>query len=376
MKTVTRDPVRRARVTLLTNTPVPYRVPALSLLGQDPCIDLTVMYCTGAYIDANLSQADVPYRVEFLKGRYWNFDKRFIHLDTGIWRALRRAQPQVLITTGFVPTYLMAFAWARRHGVVHVPMTDGTRRSEQGLSVFHRLVRRWVFARSDAFLGTSEGSLDIYRSYGIADAHVFKSALCIDNARFLAQPRTRQVDFLFSGRFVAHKNPLFAMNVARRCAEMLGRKVSLRMLGRGALEPELRQAAQSMRALVDVSFDGYLAQSDLPAAYADARLFLFPSDWEPWGLVANEACASGLPVLIGPEGGAAGELVVEGDNGRVLPLDIETWAAAAAVLLRDPQAWASMSERSERRVQAFTFERSAQGMRDAIAHALGEGRPA
>jgi glycosyltransferase involved in cell wall biosynthesis len=75
-----------------------------------------------------------------------------------------------------------------------------------------------------------------------------------------------------------------------------------------------------------------LAQRELPEVFSKARIFLFPTKFDCWGLVANEACAAGLPVFISPHAGAAGELVKSGINGYVLELDVNVWGEGCFTL--------------------------------------------
>src|ERR1700761_3739691 len=104
----------------------------------------------------------------------------------------------------------------------------------------------------------------------------------------------------------------------------------------------MRRAADNVVRWVDARFGGYARQSELPVHYARSRLMLFPSAGEPWGVVANEACAAGVPVIVSPRAGAANDLVRDGDNGRVLPLDVGRWSDAVLALLSDDAAWARM----------------------------------
>ena len=126
---------------------------------------------------------------------------------------------------------------------------------------------------------------------------------------------------------------------------------------------------------MDEHFHGFESQHELPALYQSARLFLFPTHADVWGIVANEACAAGLPVLVTPFAGVAGELVVDGCNGFVRDLDVEEWSARAAQLLEDPALWQAFSRDSLERVRRYHFDSAAQGIVDASACALSVSGP-
>ena len=64
-----------------------------------------------------------------------------------------------------------------------------------------------------------------------------------------------------------------------------------------------------------VSWPGFIQYGALPVYYGLAGAFVHPAYAEPWGLVVNEALASGLPVIVSRTVGARYELVSEGRNG-------------------------------------------------------------
>jgi len=248
-------------------------------------------------------------------------------------------------------------------------MTDGTAQSEKSLSWRHRFVRRIVFACSASFVGACEGSRDLFRQYGVPVNRIHLSQLCTDNDRFSQQGSAAPADFIFCGRFVPHKRPLFAMDVAKEVAKRLGRRTRIDFVGSGAMESEMRDYAAQISDFVDTRFHGYVTQAELPSRYADARIFLFPSEWDPWGVVANEACAAGLPVIVSPHAGAAGELVLDGNNGYVRELDVAQWTEAALGLLTDEDLYSRFSESSRARVAEYTFDHAARGLASAIRQA-------
>jgi len=96
---------------------------------------------------------------------------------------------------------------------------------------------------------------------------------------------------------------------------------------------------------------GYVRQQDLPALYAAASVFVYPSIYEGFGLPVLEAMASGTPVLVS-QAGALCELV--GDAGCVASShDPSAFAQALAALLEDTpaaqaQARAALARAAER----------------------------
>jgi glycosyltransferase involved in cell wall biosynthesis len=182
-------------------------------------------------------------------------------------------------------------------------------------------------------------------------------------------------DFIFCGRLEPGKRPEFAIEVAARCADLLMSKTRLLFVGAGSMEPHLKSLATLYADKVQVAFNGFAAQCDLPALYQSAKIFLFPTEADVWGVVANEACAAGLPVIVSPHAGVADELVVDGKNGFVRELERESWADAAATLLSNDALRAAYGQRSRMMVEPYNFDQAAQGIIDAAEAALAAPSP-
>jgi glycosyltransferase involved in cell wall biosynthesis len=311
----------------------------------------------------------------FLRERITTFKGRYIHNNPDVVGQLRAFAPDVVVTDQFNPTHLYAFGYAMLKGLAHVPMTDGTLLSEQALSRAHRLVRRFVYARSAAFISASIGGQKLYESYGIPAERCFKSYLCIDNDAYLPAPgpAEKKFDLIFCGRIVPEKGPLFALRVAQETAKKLGRTVRMLFVGAGSEEARVKAFAALQPNLVEAEFHGFALQNDLPALYRSARVFLFPTQADVWGVVANEACAAGLPVIVSPHAGVAGELVIDGDNGFVCGLDEQAWAERAALLLTREDVLREFSRRSLALVREYSFDNAAAGLLSACRFSLSAG---
>lgn len=357
------------KIVLVTNTLAPYRTPVFSQLNAMPGATLQVLACTAAEPNRDWDWPPPQCALTVMRPHFLTWRGRYIHVNLEVLRHLRAARPEVIVIDGYNPTHLLAYLYARRHGIALVQMTDGTLDSEQCLTALHRLVRRVVLPGCQAYVAASEGGQALYDRYGASMANRFTSCLAVDNAAFELPAAQRQYDLMTCGRIEAVKQPGFALALALALARRCGRRMRLLVVGGGSELDALKARAALYPGLVEAVFTGPVAQRQLPALYASARVFLLPSRWDPWGVVVNEACAAGLPVLITPHAGAAGELVRDGENGRVLPLDLPQWVDAAHALLSDPAWYQQCSARSRALVAGYSYAHAAAGLYQACRRA-------
>ncbi|HJV86991.1 MAG TPA: glycosyltransferase family 4 protein [Noviherbaspirillum sp.] len=360
------------RLAILTNEPPPYRIPVFNRVARMPGFTVQVIFCAKREPNRQWDLPPCEFDHVFLRDRIKTVNGRYIHNNPDVIPALQRFAPDLLVLDGLNPTHLYAFFYAWLKGIPRIPLTDGTYLSEQNLSRVHKLVRKIVYSHSAAYLSASLGGRTLYESYGVPADHCFRSHLCTDNDAFMktAEPTEKKFDLIFCGRMVPEKGPLFALHVARETARRLGRKVNMLVVGSGSEEDRLKTAAAQQTDLVGCHFHGFALQRELPALYKSARIFLFPTHADVWGVVANEACAAGLPVIVTPHAGVAGELVLDGENGFVCELDADMWAERAARLLAQEELREKFSRRSLDLVREYSFDNAAAGLIDACRFAL------
>ena len=110
--------------------------------------------------------------------------------------------------------------------------------------------------------------------------------------------------------------------------------------------------------------------------YAVADVFALLSRHEPWAVVVNEAAACGLPLVLSDRVGAAFDLLEDGRNGRLVPVDD---AAAAGDALRqlaaDPELRRAMGAASREIVAEWGYEPSIERL-VAVVHRVAGRQPA
>lgn len=361
------------KLVIITNQPPPFRIPVYEIISRMPDIKLQVIFCSKREPNREWKLPPLNFDHVFLRERYTTRGDNFIHNNWDVIGALRRFQPDVIVTTGFNPTYLYAFAYAMAKGIAHVPMTDGTDVSEKALSAWHTLLRHIIYARSHAFISASDGGQRLYQSYDVDPERCFKSCLCIANEEYrqVMQHEEKQYDFIFCGRIVEGKNPLFTLEVARKAALLLDRKIRILYVGSGSQEDVVKQKSALMPE-VEAHFFGFAAQDELPMLYRSAKIFLFPTLSDVWGVVANEAAAAGLPIIVSPHAGVAGELVRQEENGFICDLDVTMWTDRAISLLSQLDMYERFSCRSLTLVNQYTFEHAAEGIVAACRYAIAD----
>jgi glycosyltransferase involved in cell wall biosynthesis len=361
------------RVAIITNIPAPYRVQAWNDIAHQLKDNFLVLFCSHSEPNRNWNVPPIKFKHLFLKENYHEKSDgvTFVHNNPDVWKHLNNFHPDVVITGGFNPTMLYGFTYCLLKGKKHVPMSDAWEASERNLSFLHKLMRKVTYKMSHAFLACSQKGKAYFQSYGLKPDSVFISHYTINNPT-PEQGRTfseRKYDLMFSGQFTERKNPLFFINVARRLQQWKP-QLKILILGDGPMKEAI--LSELNKAKIDFDYPGYASQEELPGYYASARMFLFPTSFDAWGVVANEALNAGTPVLVTPFAGCSNELVIHKHNGYVLALDEEKWAEKCNQLLLDVPKWQAFSENAKQTTAQFTHQRAAKELIEACAYALKE----
>lgn len=140
----------------------------------------------------------------------------------------------------------------------------------------------------------------------------------------------------------------------------------LEILGKGALENELKDLATTLGIRESVDFVGYVA--DVPARIQNAGMFVLASDFEGISNAMAEAMALGLPVVCTdcPVGGAA-LLIDNRISGMLVPVRDQTALTQAMDEVASDAALAEQLSRGARQsVARFTPERLAREWEDRV----------
>jgi glycosyltransferase involved in cell wall biosynthesis len=351
------------KVAMITNIPSPYRAPVYDRLADALGDGFMVFYSARLEPNRRWILSDLRHRHTYLKPRFLRYGAEgFMHVNFDIWPELFRFKPDVVMLTGYSPTSQLAFLWAKLTRTRVVLYNEVWKLMERALSPRRRMVWKLMNRGSHAFVGASNKAKELYLEFGASPGRVFVAPMSVANERFRPMSTvTKNYDLMFSGQFIERKCPGFFVEVAKAVAAR--RSIRPLLLGDGPLREQTLDDLK--HAGIPFTWPGFVQQNDLPGYFRASKVFLFPTQADTWGIVANEACAAGLPVITTPVAGAAGELVLDGHNGFVLDLDVETWTEHILMLLEQDDRYRSMSRNAIDRVQEFTYDRAAEGFLNA-----------
>jgi phosphatidylinositol alpha-1,6-mannosyltransferase len=375
------------KIWLLTNCPSPYQVELLQELRQIPRIDLHVRFMQAEFRGSKPQEqlAGLQYRILKWFGLPGGRDELRVH-PGALWEVMR-GNFDVFVLSGLYtsPTFLFCafILWLRRR-----PMTLWLERPHPGnlgdlpfWKRFFAVPKRWIrtfvlrllFAMSWKVICIGSLAAEQYHRIGSAEHKIAIVPYCSNTSRFRnvelqlrANIRTElniqdECVFLFSGQLIERKGVDLLLHSYEKVSRERS-ETALLILGDGVLIEELQVIAAKITA-GRVIFLGHQPQEKLPAIFAAADVFVFPSRHDGWGVVLNEACAAGLPIIASEETGAAHDLVVDGVNGfRLKASHIEHWTQRMAWLIDNPEKRSEFGAHSQILAQQCSVQTGAEQM--------------
>jgi glycosyltransferase involved in cell wall biosynthesis len=178
----------------------------------------------------------------------------------------------------------------------------------------------------------------------------------------------KSIDCIFVGRLLAHKH----VDVMLRVLALLPGVTGL-ILGSGPEKDRLIALAAELNIGDRVSFESPASHEAVLDRLRDARLLVFPSTREGFGVAVLEANACGVPALVvqHPDN-AALELVRDDVTGIICDLAPHPMAANIRAYLADPDLQARMSKAARALAATYSWDAYVNKMESALKSLIGE----
>ena len=240
-----------------------------------------------------------------------------------LFKALYNLNPEVVILSGWdaIPS-LYALLWALKNNIPTVIISE-SQEFDFKRSEIKELGKKLILKLIDsAFVGGINQSNYLIK-LGFEQERIFLGCDIVANDYFFQSKESDKKEtviqlpnffFMTSCRFIEKKNLFFLIKVF----EKFQRKIenwSLVLVGDGPLKEDLIRLSNQLNISEKVVFTGYQEYESISSIYNSASCFVLPSITEQWGLVVNEALASGIPVLCSKRAGCAPNLIENNEVG-------------------------------------------------------------
>ncbi|MEY2988966.1 MAG: hypothetical protein RJB13_2487, partial [Pseudomonadota bacterium] len=160
----------------------------------------------------------------------------------------------------------------------------------------------------------------------------------------------------FVGRVTYQKGPAYFVQAAQRALQ-LNDRLKFQVIGTGDLLPSMRQLAWELGISDKFTFHGFQSAKKVESLLAQSDVFVMPSVSEPFGIVALEAMAQHIPIIISKQSGVAECLM---HALKVDFWDTDLMADRIVSLIRRPALRGELQRNGARETDRFTWEASAQ----------------
>jgi 1,2-diacylglycerol 3-alpha-glucosyltransferase len=319
-------------------------------------------------------------------------------ISTRVEDALKDSAPDAVAIPGWSDNAaLAALRWCAESGTPAILMSESTALDKPRSAWREWIKRRIVDLYSTALVG-GERQVDYLIRLGMRRERIFTGYDVVDNEYFRQKaeevrgpafaglrPGSQGLAvrqnyglpenyFLASARFIEKKNlPTLIRSYARYrqlAANTDNRPWDLVLLGDGPLRATLNSQLSTLSVHHSVLLPGFKQYEELPVYYGLANAFVHASTTEQWGLVVNEAIASGLPVIVSNRCGCVPELV-EGNGFTFDPNNEHELASRLFEMASLSDNEHKRFENASRRIAAnFGPERFGEGLKRAAELAL------
>ena len=279
-----------------------------------------------------LSENKIKFDYQILPGWHWFIwgkkKEITIHLNRGVFKALLEYKPDVIITSGYDDlAYWQAFLYCKMFKKKFILWNSTTLLSVGSIKGIRGRLKKIIIRGADKYIAYGTKAKEYLEYFGAESNKIYTATNTVDMEYFsnrveeyrnkdaFKRERKQYPKYLLLhvGQLIKRKGVLQALK-ALECIKDL--EIGLLIVGSGHEESSLMDFCREKK-LNNIFFEGFHQQDELVKYYALADIFILSSFEEVWGLVVNEALASGLYILCSKYAGVVYDLIEEGFNGEV-----------------------------------------------------------
>jgi glycosyltransferase involved in cell wall biosynthesis len=368
------------RVALLTNFIPPYRKSLYWVLNNE-VDDLTIFISQEMEKNRNwtvdhgnlsvILQKGIRYKKKW-KNELGYSDVTTVQMPLDTIFKLRTYKPDVVISAELGMRSLFAAIYCQLYKkplVLWLALSEHTEKNKKGLRL---LLRKYILRKAKAILVNGKSGERYICSLGI-HKKIFFVPYTSDfkiNSQERGADKSRK-SILLTGQLIPRKGIAETAKVLQAWAEKnKSKNIILTVAGDGPERSKLEALKNSSN--IELRLLGSVDYNEIQKLYQQHDIYLFPTLGDEWGVVVNEAMASGTPVLGSVYSQAVDELVVENETGWTFqPNDEESFFSALSKALGcSSEKLYKMGEECNHTIRKFTAEAVAKEIKKALDFAM------
>lgn len=299
----------------------PARIRALQMLLSNKGIDLYPIEISGKGSPYAFSKKNTDTNIE-----NWHilFPERDMESLRGseisklLVPLLNKLQPEIVIAGAIAfPSGALAVSWCKQHKK-KVVIFDDARIEDVQRNRMVNYVKKHIYQNVDAMLYPAPEWEETGKYWGFSAKQLFYGIDVVDNGFWNTTCiETKEKYFITVGRLIEKKNILFTVKAYQKLKEANNDLPELWIIGEGPEKERIKSFIQTNK-IEGIKLMPFQSQAQLSALYQNSQAMIISSNKsETWGLVINEAMASGIPVIASQHCGATSSLVKDGINGYI-----------------------------------------------------------
>ena len=310
---------------------------------------------------------------------YINDSENTIFSYKGLSKILRRERADIIIVPGFSIATMKAWQLSWLKHIKYIIWSGAIKNEARKDTMLRRLQRKILIKRADGFIAYGLKAREYLISLG-AEKHKIDIGINTVEAEFFRNEtekwRNKEkikkgLKLLYLGQLTQGKR-VDLLFFAVKNLSLKRKDFTLTIVGDGPEKDYLQSLGKYIEIDQFLNFEGFKQKSEIPKYFAESDCFLFPSEYDIWGLVLVEAMSAGLPCISSILAGATHDLIINEVNGFALDFNNSSEVAERINwILNNPESAKLIGEKASEYINNFaTLEKSACGFVDSIERIL------
>ncbi len=325
------------KIAIITTHPIQYQIPLFKKFNKYK-IKADVFFASTHGLSSKIADSEFSlkfnwdtyknplkgYKSYFSKNQkntIFDFNLSFKNLE----KILKRNHYDAILIFGWNKTlYLKAFLIAKKLGIKTILRVETNLNSKISLikKYLKFCILKVYLKFFDYFLYIGSLNKDFYSFHGVPKKKLYYAPYFVENSFFEKNLNKKNLRkklnlknkkiVIFVGKLIDRKNPHDFLKLAHKFQN--NKRIHFLIIGSGELNFYCKNFINSHK-LKNISMLGFLNQKKIREVYSISDLLILTSKYETWGLVVNEAMASGVPVIATKESGATKDLIESGVTG-------------------------------------------------------------